>query len=75
MRVVPLAEAQAHLPELVESAASGEEILIKRDGQPPVSLVRSAVPTDLKDIRPTSVGGILRWPGPDDDLLEEMLGQ
>ena len=72
MRVVPLSEAQAHLADLVESAASGEEIIINRDGRPPVKLVRSTASTDLKDIRPSSVGAVLRWPGPDDDLLEEM---
>jgi prevent-host-death family protein len=74
MRVVQLLEAQQKLPELVESAAAGEEIVITRDDQPVARLVGSARPT-LRDIQPSSVGAVMRPPSTDDDLLDEMLDQ
>jgi prevent-host-death family protein len=39
MAVVNVAEAKAHLSELVERAAAGEEIVIARAGKPRVKLV------------------------------------
>jgi prevent-host-death family protein len=38
-RPVNIADAKARLPELVERAASGEEIVIARNGQPRARLV------------------------------------
>ena len=37
--VVNIAEAKARLPELVERAASGEEIIVARNGKPRAMLV------------------------------------
>jgi prevent-host-death family protein len=42
---VNIADAKARLPELVERAASGEEIVIARNGQPRARLVPLAPPT------------------------------
>ena len=42
-RKVNLAEAKAHLSELVQRAAEGEEIIIARNGKPQARLV--ALPT------------------------------
>lgn len=38
MTTVTIEEAQARLPELIEQAAAGEEIVIVRDDQPPLRL-------------------------------------
>jgi prevent-host-death family protein len=38
-RVVNVAEAKAHLPELIECAANGEEIILARAGKPRARLV------------------------------------
>jgi prevent-host-death family protein len=38
-KVVNIAEAKAHLPELVERAANGEEIILARAGKPRAKLV------------------------------------
>ncbi|MSP59984.1 MAG: type II toxin-antitoxin system prevent-host-death family antitoxin [Myxococcales bacterium] len=38
-RVVNVAEAKAHLPELIERAANGEEIILARGGKPRARLV------------------------------------
>lgn len=38
-RVVNIAEAKAHLPELIERAANGEEIILARAGKPRAKLV------------------------------------
>jgi prevent-host-death family protein len=37
--IVNIAEAKAHLPELVERAARGEEIIVARAGKPRARLV------------------------------------
>ena len=38
-KVVNIAEAKAHLPELIERAANGEEIILARAGKPRAKLV------------------------------------
>jgi prevent-host-death family protein len=38
-KVVNIAEAKAHLPELIERAAHGEEIILARAGKPRAKLV------------------------------------
>ena len=40
-----IAEAKARLPELVQRAARGEEIIIARNGEPQVRLVPYSTPT------------------------------
>lgn len=39
MKIVNVAEAKAHLSELVERAAGGEEIIVARAGKPRAKLV------------------------------------
>ena len=75
MRSVEIGEAQARLPELVDSAAAGEEIIITRGRLPVASLSASPARPSLRDIRPSSVGAVLKPASgeDDDDLLEEML--
>lgn len=38
-KIVNVAEAKAHLPELIERAAGGEEIILGRAGKPRAKLV------------------------------------
>ena len=38
-KIINVAEAKAHLPELIERAASGEEIILGRAGKPRAKLV------------------------------------
>jgi prevent-host-death family protein len=72
MQTVGIIEAQARLPELVDSAANGAEVVITRDDKPIARLTGSADRPSLADIQPVSVGAILFPFSPDDDLLEEM---
>ena len=44
MKSVSLAEAQAHLSELIELVATGEAVSITRDGQPVAQLVAAEKP-------------------------------
>lgn len=39
VKIVNVAEAKAHLPELIERAARGEEIILGRAGKPRAKLV------------------------------------
>ena len=39
MRQVDLSEAEKHLPDLIDAAIKGEEIVITRNAQPAVKLV------------------------------------
>lgn len=72
MQTVRIDEAQARLPQLVDSASAGEEIVITRDDQPVAKLTPPEHGGTLRDIRPTSVGAVLRPFDADDDLLDEM---
>ena len=74
MRTVQVTDAQRDLPELIDSAAAGEEIIITRNDRPVARLVRpTASSTSLRDIQPTSVGAVLEFGTADVDLLDEML--
>lgn len=73
MRTVQVADAQRDLPELIASAAAGEEIVITRDNRPVARLLGPPGQTSLRDINPTSVGTVLRPLSTDEDLLGEML--
>jgi len=73
MRSVQVTDAQRDLPQLLDSVAAGEEIIITRDNRAVAKLVGSAEPTSLRDIQASSVGSIIADLSPDDDLLGEML--
>jgi prevent-host-death family protein len=74
MRTVELEEARANLSELIESASAGEEIIITKGAKPVARLSAPAESTSLRDLKPSSVGGVLRpITGGEDDILDEML--
>ena len=50
MKSVSLAEAQAHLSELIELVATGEAVSITRDGQPVAHLVAVEKPRKRFDL-------------------------
>jgi antitoxin (DNA-binding transcriptional repressor) of toxin-antitoxin stability system len=76
MNAVRLSEAQQHLVELVHDLARQGEVLITHDNRPVARLspVTAVGHTSLRDLKPASVGAVLRpFPVPDDDVLDEML--
>ena len=72
MRRVDLAEAKAHLGELVERAAAGEPVCITRRGKPVAQISAVAIPrkridlaelravTDAMPMQPESAGDFIR---------------
>ena len=54
MDAINLAEAKAHLSELVSKAQGGEEIIIMRRGQPVAKLVPVAAPRNYTSRNLTS---------------------
>jgi prevent-host-death family protein len=74
MQSVTLAEAQAHLTELVRDIAREGELVITDADTPVARLSPVTPPTSLRHLRPTSVGAVLRpFPSSEDDPLDEML--
>jgi antitoxin (DNA-binding transcriptional repressor) of toxin-antitoxin stability system len=73
MQTVTLSEAQEHLTALVRGIAREGELLIT-DADIPVAMLSPVTqPTSLRDLRPASVGAILRpFPSPQDDTLFEL---
>ena len=67
---VPVKDAEGRLDELLDRAAAGEDIVLTREGKPPVRLVTSSV-VSLPRFRPEVVEEITRsaaseaLPGPD----------
>lgn len=51
MKSVNIAEAKAHLSELVERAAAGESVCIMRRGKPLARLVSAAAPRKRVDVK------------------------
>ncbi len=71
MQLVNLADASKHLPELIEAAIDGEEIIITKDEQPVVKLV--PVPP-VKKRRPAKGGtakGLITIADDFDEPLED----
>lgn len=74
MQLVNLADASKHLPELIEAAKGGEEIIITKDEQPVVKLV--PVPP-VKKRRPAKAGtakGLITIADDFDEPLEDFKG-
>jgi antitoxin (DNA-binding transcriptional repressor) of toxin-antitoxin stability system len=69
-----LGEAQKHLPDLVRQLGREGELLIT-DAEKPVGKLSSVTERpSLRNLKPTSVGAVLRpFPSPQDDILGEML--
>ena len=72
MIIIDIEAAGARLPELIEDAGAGEEILISRDGEPVARLVPVPRPTPKVEIdvprKAPAVSGELFTPLPDDEL-------
>ena len=74
MRQVPLADAQKNLAELVNELPQEGEFVITVANRPVARLAPFSERTSLRDLKPLSVGAVLRpYPKADDDLLGEML--
>ena len=65
MSTVSLAEAQAHLGELISGLTPGEELLIAQEGQPLAKLVRSE--RTSWPCRADSAADKILWIAPDFD--------
>ena len=75
MQTVSLDHAQQHLAELVQDLAREGEVVITSGDKPVARLVAASARPSLREIKPSSVGTVLRpFPSSEDDLLEEMLG-
>jgi antitoxin (DNA-binding transcriptional repressor) of toxin-antitoxin stability system len=75
MQTVTLEEAQKHLAELVRQLPSEGEVMITEADQPVARLSPATVRTSLRDLKPQSIGKVLRpFPSAEDDILDEMLG-
>jgi prevent-host-death family protein len=68
MTTVSLADAQAHLPELLERVAAGEEIVITRDGTPIAQVVPARKPKPQPQFG--SCKGMLTIVSDDEEHLE-----
>lgn len=74
MQTVTLSEAQKHLAELVRDLACEGELVITDSGKPVAKLSPVTTRTTLRDLKPNSIGAVLRpFPSPEDDTLGEML--
>ena len=74
MQTLTLAEAQQHLSELVHGLGREGELVITDADKPVAKLSTVTVRASLRDLRPQSVGAVLRpFPSPEDDTLTEML--
>lgn len=74
MQTIDIHDAQARFIELVESLSPSDAVLITRGDRPVARLTPADERPSLRDIRPSSVGELLRpFPSPDDDILGEML--
>ncbi len=74
MQTLTLVEAQRHLTELVRGLTREGELVITDADQPVAKLSPVTARVSLRDLRPKSVGAVLRpFPSPEDDTLNEML--
>lgn len=74
MQTVTLPEAQKHLAELVRTLAREGELVITDADRPVAKILPLSPPPSLRDLKPQSVGAILRtFPSSEDDVLGEML--
>jgi antitoxin (DNA-binding transcriptional repressor) of toxin-antitoxin stability system len=64
MSTVTLAEAQAHLSELIENLPAGEEVVITLGDQPVAKLISQTAPP-REPRRPGSLSGTVLYMAPD----------
>jgi prevent-host-death family protein len=73
-QTVTLVEAQRSPPDLVRQLAQEGEVLITDADRPVARLTPASPRPSLRELKPASVGAVLRpFPSTDDDLLGEML--
>lgn len=72
-RVVNVAEAKARLPELIERAANGEEVILARAGKPRAKLVGLGRAAASKRVPGKGKGRFRIKKGFDDPLPDEIL--
>lgn len=74
MRSVSLAEAKAHLSELLGEVAGGEELVITRHGQPVARLSPVAQPKKPLPLKALAAlrGRLPAWREPSGDTLREL---
>lgn len=74
MQTVTLSEAQKRLAELVRDLPREGALIVTEDDKPVAKISPLSSQPSLRDLKPHSVGAILRpYPSPEDDLLGEML--
>jgi antitoxin (DNA-binding transcriptional repressor) of toxin-antitoxin stability system len=72
-RVVNVAVAKAHLPELIERAANGEVVILARAGKPRAKLVRLDLPSGKLRVPGKGKGRFRMKKGFDEPLPDEVL--
>lgn len=70
MQQITLAEASQHLPELIEAAINGEEIVITKDEQPVVKLTPVS-PVKRRPAKAGSAKGLITISDDFDEPLED----
>lgn len=74
MQKVTLDDAKEHLAELVRNLPREGELLITDADQPVARLSPVIDRTSLRNLKPHSIGAVLRpYPSPEDDVLGKML--
>jgi antitoxin (DNA-binding transcriptional repressor) of toxin-antitoxin stability system len=70
VRTITLEEAQAHLPEIIETLKPGEEVVISRDDKP-LAAVRALPASPRAPRRPGTLKGTVLYIAPDFDAIPE----
>jgi len=74
MQTVTLDDEQKKLPEIIHQLKTIGEVVIVESDCPVARLSPFSEQPSLRNLRPTSVGAVLRpFPSPGDDLLDEMV--
>lgn len=75
MHTITVQEAQSKFPELLGNLETTGDVIIHDSGRP-IAKLTPIRGTSLRDLAPTSIGGLLRpYPNEQDDLLGEMLAE
>ena len=71
MQQINLAEASKYLPDLIEAAINGKEIVITKDNQPVVKLVPVPPPKKRRPAKAGSAKGLIEISEDFDEPLED----
>jgi len=72
MLTVNLAQAKAHLSEILNRVETGEEVVITRHGRPVARLATVEPPKQALKPLASFRAGMRKWRAPSADLLREM---